>query len=273
MKKKQSIIAVALIGSALFFVSASLTSAQTSGGGVSGTQKVSTSTTTNTPKVLAAMERIRTRANKEIDRRLEALNKVTTRIGEMERISANAKTSLINVMQVQTTTLNTLREKIAGDTNIEVLRADVQSITKSYRIFALVIPQGHIIAAADRTIEIASALEDVGTKLGIRITEAQVEGNDVSALTALLNDFTAKIADAKMQAQVAIDGVAGLVPDLGDKAHMTANTEALKSARTNIQTAHADFVAAHKNAKMIIEKLKEIKKAESGVTASSTVAQ
>ena len=176
-------------------------------------------------------------------------------------------------MQVQTTTLNTLREKIAGDTNIEVLRADVQSITKSYRIFALVIPQGHIIAAADRTIEIASALEDVGTKLGIRITEAQVEGNDVSALTALLNDFTAKIADAKMQAQVAIDGVAGLVPDLGDKAHMTANTEALKSARTNIQTAHADFVAAHKNAKMIIEKLKEIKKAESGVTASSTVAQ
>lgn len=272
-KNTQSIVTATLLGSMIFFGGVSLTLAQTSGGGSQGTQKIATSTTINTPKVLAAMDRIRTRANKEINRRLEALNKVIRRIEEMKRISANDKDGLINTMQVQITALDTLKTKIAGDTDIEVLRADVQSITKSYRIFALVIPKGHIIAAADRTIEIASMMEDTGTKLSARITQAQTDGHDVSVIITLMDDFTIKIADAKIQAQAAIGGVAVLVPDLGDKAHMTANTEALKGARTNIQTAHADLVSAHKDAKMIIEKLKSMKKEGAPTNTSPTVAQ
>jgi hypothetical protein len=73
-----------------------------------------------------------------------------------------------------------------------------------------------------------------------------------------------KIADAKVQAQAAIDGIINLTPDGGDKAKMEANAAALKAARTAVKTAEQDLKAAREASKSVLSAIK-------GVGASAKV--
>src|SRR5690348_17049700 len=66
-------------------------------------------------KVSAATNtRIMDRADKEISRRIDALNALITRVGEMQKLSADEKTSLTSSIQAQIATLNDLKTKITA---------------------------------------------------------------------------------------------------------------------------------------------------------------
>ena len=119
----------------------------------------------------------------------------------------------------------------------------------------VIIPQGRVSATADEINTTADLLATLSAKLQTRITAAQTAGKDVSALTALLTDMNAKIADAKTQADAAVALVAMLTPDNGDKAKMDANNQALKDARAKIKAGLADLEAARKDAHSIIQAL------------------
>lgn len=198
----------------------------------------------------------RDRADREIERRIEALNKFETRVETLKKIGDAQKTSLGTSLQSQLTDLAALQTKVAADADLATLRADVQSLAKSYRPFALVIPQSATIAAADRALALIGTMTTVGEKLETRIADAKAAGSDVAALETSLADYAAKLKDAKTQAQAAIDAVTKLAPDNGDKAKMAANLNALKDARAKIQAAQQDFVAARKDAKDITQKLR-----------------
>src|SRR5260221_6677463 len=102
-------------------------------------------TTRGAAKALAAQEdkmaRLKTRAENEIDRRVAGLTKLIDRINGIQRLSADQKTTLVSQLQAEISALNSLKAKIASDTDIATLRTDVQSIVKSYRIYALFIPK------------------------------------------------------------------------------------------------------------------------------------
>ena len=105
--------------------------------------------------------------------------------------------------------MNSLATQITADGNSTTsLKTDIQSITGSYRIFALIIPQGAIEAATDRIMTIVSDMTTIGTKLQARI------GSSASAsVTSALADYNAKIADANTQAQAAASKISSLTPD------------------------------------------------------------
>ncbi len=219
------------------------------------------------------MSLITTRGDKEIDRRIDALNKLIVRIGEMKRVSDSEKTSISTEIQSQITALAVLKTKIDADTDIAVLRVDVKSITDSYRIFALIMPRNTILAAADRLNAIVVEMNAVGVKLQARVATAQSAGKDVTALTAALNDFTTKLTDAKIQSESAASGVASLTPDQGDKTKAAANRAALVAARGDIKTGTEDLKAARADVKKIIEALKAFNlevKANATSTATTT---
>jgi hypothetical protein len=194
------------------------------------------------------------RANQEITRRIASLNALNSRVNAMQRISASDKSSLSSTIQAQISAMNSLQTKIEADANSSSsLKADVQSITASYRIFALIIPQGAIDAAADRAMTIVSDMTTVGAKLQARVSAL---GNSASAtVISALADFNAKVADAKTQAQAAVSEISGLTPDQGNQTQMQANTSALKDARSKIQAAQKDFVAARQDAATIVKAL------------------
>jgi len=211
---------------------------------------------------------LQARANKEIDRRVNSLqNKLIPRIKNMKRLTADQKSSLTSQVQTEITSLNNLKTKIAGDTDLATLKADVRSIVTSYRVFALFIPQISLLSAADRTLTITDKINTLATKLQTRMQTAQNKGNDVSSLQTKLTDMQNKISDAKTQANNIINAVIPLTPG-----GYPGNTSTLQSARTMLQTAHQDVVTARQDAKVIIQGLRAFGKTKTAISPTGTPA-
>lgn len=196
------------------------------------------------------------RAQQEITRRVEALSKMQNRVTDMKRLSESERSDFEAAITAQVNTLTELKTKIDADTSTTTLKEDVQSITKSYRIFALILPQTAIAAAVDRVESIVATATDISAKLATRISAANAAGHDTATMSASLTDMNAKIQDAKTQAGAALSATVSLQPDNGDKTLMAANTAALKDAHAKIKAAETDLKAAKADAESIAKNLR-----------------
>lgn len=208
------------------------------------------------------------RADQEIARRISKLEQQNARIQAMMRVGADVKGSLNAALKAELAKLADMKAKIHADTDAQTFRADIQSITKSYRVFALVMPKAAIAAAAARVKSIADSLVEIGVKLEVRISAAATAGKDVAALTAALADLRTNAANAKAEADAAVALTTNLSPDNGDQATMQTNLAALQEARAKIRSAHEDLKAARQDVGVIIRGLKSF---GIGVNATTTV--
>jgi ABC-type transporter Mla subunit MlaD len=204
-------------------------------------------------KVSAVLTKAKDRADQEIDRRIESLQNFSNRVGTM-RMSDADRANLETTMREQIDSLTALKNKIESDTSTSTLKEAVKSITESHRIYALVIPKGSIVAAADRISKVTTQLQLFSTKLATRLTEAGAT-HDVSSLTATLSDMNAKIADATAQSQAAVSEVSALVPDNGDATAQAAIKAALQDANKKVHAAEKDLLDARKDAGVIVKGL------------------
>lgn len=218
----------------------------------------------------SAMAAAKAKADQEIDRRVVALTALAARIQAMQKVTDAFKQSLTTNVQAQITAFSQLKVKIDADTDAPALKADIESVTQSYRVYALFIPQGHIAAAADRAVTIATMMTTLGTKLQARIATEQSAGKDVTALTAALSDLGTKLSDAGTQAQTAVSISASLTPDAGDKTKMAANLAALKTARADIATAQKDLEVSVKDIATIIAGLKKLEVTTAATSTATT---
>jgi hypothetical protein len=225
---------------------------------------VSASTTTVRGQI--SITKAIARGDQEITRRITALTDLNTRIQAMVKVSATEKAKFSASIQSQINMLTILKAKIDGDTDATVLKADVKSITDSYRIFMLIMPQGRLMAASDRAETLVGLMNTLGAKLQVSITSAVSAGKNVSAAQTAYTDFTAKVSDANTQATNATAVIATLVPDNGNATVAASNKAALMASRADIKTATTDLQAARKDVTTIIKTLNS-----AGVTASSTV--
>ena len=255
MKNKISTLATSLILGALLVVPAS---AQTT-----------TAQTKLQARQATKLTNIISRSDKAIEARITSLNNLSTKIQSLKNVSDAEKVTLSSEIQTNLGDMNSLKTKIDADTDVATATNDDKSITKDYRVYALVLPQTNIAAAADRVTTITGMLTTISGKLQSRITADQTAGKDVTSLQSALTDLNAKVADANSQAATAQSGIASLVPDNGNQTTMQANTTALKAARANIKTATADLQAARKDANTITKGLKTLGGNSMG-TASST---
>ncbi len=206
----------------------------------------------------ARITRAKERAQEEIDRRIKALNALTERISAMKRVSEGFKGDLRATVNAEIANIEALRARIEANTSTSTLKTDIQSIARSYRVFALVLPKAQIAAAADRIVTMTATMSEIGAKLNTRIEAAAAAGSDTAALTEELRSLAENIDSANTHAQAAVDGTATLKPDEGDKAIMEANTAALKAAREELRLAHQDVQEGRKNIQTIIDGLKKL---------------
>ncbi|HZE86721.1 MAG TPA: hypothetical protein VE090_00805 [Methylomirabilota bacterium] len=185
---------------------------------------------------------LKDRADQEITRRLTSLQNLLTRISEFKKLSTTQKSSLTTQVQAEIAALTTLQAKINADTDTQTQRTDVQSIVQSYRVYALFIPQMQILGAADRMLTVTDNFTTEATTLQTKIDQAKADGKDVTELQPLLTDIQAKIADAKKQAQAAIDAVTPLTP-----AGYPGNATTLQSARKMLETGRNDLLLAQQD--------------------------
>lgn len=216
---------------------------------VNATINASVKTDTQATKIIA-------RSDTAIDARITALNDLSTRIGQLKNVSDSEKSTISATVATNVSGLTALKTKIDGETDVTTLESDEKTITGSFRIYALIIPQGRILASADRAVTIGALLSTVETKLQTRLNDAQTSGKDVSASATLIADMSAKITAANTEASAAAQGVIALKPDNGDKTVAASNHTALVAARAHMKTSTADLATARDDAKAIIKNLK-----------------
>lgn len=208
---------------------------------------------------------LKTRADREINRRINSLTQLQTRIKLIKRLTDTQKSTLTSQIQAEITSLTGLKTKIDADTDAIVLKSDVQSIVQSYRVYLLYIPQVHIFGAADSVLNLATSMSTLAGKLQFRINAAQTAGNNVSNLITYLTDMQAKITDAQIQANAAITLVTPLTPD-----GYPGNKPQLLSALKDLQTARLDLVAARQDGQKIIQGLHLLTVPKSATSSAKT---
>ncbi len=221
-------------------------------------QTAKSTPTAPTPKQAARMDNLVKRADQEITRRITNLSSLITRVQSTKKLPISEQGTLATAIQGQISDLNNLKTKIDADTDLTTLLADVQSIKKSYRIYALVIPQTTVIAAADRVMTLVDTMNTLGGKIQARLNATQSAGKNVTSLQATFSDFAAKVSDANTQAQAAVTAVFELTADNGNKTKMQSNASALKDARAKIRTAQQDLVTARKDIQTIVDGLRTL---------------
>jgi hypothetical protein len=241
-------------------------------GGVSATTHVraNASTTRAANQAQRAQnqdQRINTQSDTEVKNRITALNTLAARIQSMQNVSAGVKSTLGGEITTEIGNLTAVDAKVNADTSTTSKRDDLQTITADYRIYALIIPQANITAAADRVNTIVGMITTIDSKLDTRISQAQSSGKNVTSLTSASADIKTKIADASTQASAAVSLTVNLTPDQGDATKAAANKTALKSALADIKTAVADLKTARTDMGIIVNGVKG-----TNVNASSTTA-
>ena len=228
--------------------------------------KVTASSTAETTRAATAKEK----ADKEIDRRIASLTALLTRVTAMNKVTDALKVNLKTNVQNEIDGFTALKAKIDADTELATLKTDVQSITQSYRIYMLVVPQGRITAAADRMATVINMMVEMGTKLQARINTAKAAGSDTTALEASLTDLGNKLTSAQAHAQASVSAVAPLTPDQGDKTVQASNDAAIKKAQGEIKAGNQDLVDARKDIAAMVGGLAKLK-TNANSNASTTV--
>jgi|GEM_PF-6412366 len=190
---------------------------------------------------------LRSAGDTGIDKRLQSLEMLKKRIEQMAHLSANEKTEILNSINAQIKSLTDLKVKISTETGTTTLKADLEAITKSHRVYRLVIPQSAIKASVGRVYTIAGQMEAFGVKVETRIATASSRGKDTTEAQAAYTDFEGKIENAKKYADEAASLVANLTVDQGDSKLAQKNNEALKSAKVKLELAHKELQAARGN--------------------------
>lgn len=215
-------------------------------------------------------DNLKQRASNEITRRITSLTNVISKITAIKRLTDSQKAPLINGIQAEIESLKVLNTKIQADTDLTTLRTDIKSIVNSYRIYLLYLPQTQIIIAADKLLNTADTLTELAAKLQSRIDETKGKGEDVSSLETTLTDMQTKIADAKTQANNAINAVSALQPT-----GYPGNKTSLQSARSMLQAALKDLQSIRQDTQKIIVVLRKLGKnvvASPAITASPSAA-
>jgi hypothetical protein len=260
-------LSLGLINLAPAFVAAQTGAAVNTSAAVTAPGTTVNATAAASVKLTAAQATAVKRADAEIDRRTKALTDLNARVQTMQKVTDSFKAGISASITNEVNILNTLKAKIDADTDGATLKIDVQSITGSYRVFALVLPQGRIAAAADREVTLVSMMSTLGSKLQARIQTAATAGASTTAMTAALTDMAAKLQDAQAKAEASVTASSSLTPDAGDKTKMASNDAALKQARADLKAAQADLVAARKDVDTIVKGLAKI---SATANASST---
>lgn len=208
-------------------------------------------------------------ADNAVTKRLDDLNNMLVKISDMNNVSSMFTDHMKGLIDTEKDNLTTLKTQIDSESSTTALKSEIGSITKSFRIYALVIPQEQIAAASDRIKNIGNMLSAVGDKISSRL--AQNTFADTTAIQNQLTDFKSQISNASSLADQAISITAPLQPDNGDKTALTANTTALKQARGYLKNAQQDVKTARKDLTDMLKSLKSLSATSSiGQSATST---
>jgi hypothetical protein len=261
MKTRITAIAASLLlGSSLVLIgSASVAAAGPSNAGLSGKGVCAAyapgkaSAAPSGAKVTATLVGLKAFGDCEINRRFETLTDLTAKITASKVMTPTDASALKTEIGSTTAGLTSLKAKIDADTDLATLKADITGIATSFRVYLLVVPQVHLVNAADGVLFAQTKFAGINTKLTAAIAAAKAAGKDTTAAQADLNAMNASVTAA---AGLATPIPAALLPLTPAQYNGGTAGPILAGARTALATARDDLKSAEASAKACRDALK-----------------
>jgi hypothetical protein len=189
----------------------------------------------------------------EINRRFATLSDLSSKISASKVITSSDAAALQSEITSTTSGLTSLKAKIDADTDVATLKTDITGIAANFRVYLLVVPQAHLVNAADGVLAAQTKFADINTKLTAAIAAAKAAGKDTTAAQAHLDAMNASVAAAVGLASPLPAQLLPLTP-----AQYNGGTAGpiLTAARTALGTARDDLKSAVASAKACRDALK-----------------
>jgi hypothetical protein len=234
-----------VLGGALLVVSTGAVGAVTTPAGPAGKGVCATQATAahTTPTV----ESMRAWGDCEINRRFTTLTALSSAITASKVMTASDAAALRSEISSTRYGLTSLKATLDSATVVLALKADIVKIATDYRVYLLVVPQVHLVNAADGVLAAQSKFTDINTKLSARIATAKAAGKDTAAAQSDLDAMNAAVAKAVGLATPLPAALLALTPaqyNAGTAGPVISNARAAGvSARDNLKSALADAQA------------------------------
>jgi hypothetical protein len=178
-----------------------------------------------------------------IDLRVAALAKDTAAITAAKHLTDGDRSTLTSLISADTTAMNSLKTKVAGETTAAALKADATSMVDDYRIFILVGPKVRLTIVGDAEQAAISKLQTVHDKLADLVAKAKASGKDTGAAEQNLADMATAIGKAKTDSSGQVAAVLAIQPGpdgAGIKTKVAGVRQAIGTTRSDLKTAIAD---------------------------------
>jgi hypothetical protein len=202
-----------------------------------------------------------------IDQRLTSLADLRGKVSSSTYLTAGNKATLLGEIGAENDGLAALRVKIAGDTDRPTLAADCKSIVEHYRVYMLMIPQAHLMIASDAAAAIGQKLTDLAARLQADLERAKGAGKDTADAQRDVHNLNAAIS-AGTAGATPVDRLVNFVLPLNPSDY-EADEQNVKTARTDIGTAHTNFVRGRSDAKQVVADLKALNTPKPGASAAA----
>lgn len=187
----------------------------------------------------ATLQQIQAAATTAVNARVGALNDAIGKVQKATYLGSD-QAALLHTCQADVPGLQQLGQKIAADTTAPTARADYERIFTDYRVFVLVLPVSHLVAAIDRIDNtVDPRLTTTAGKISSRVTPA-----DQAQIQPLLTDLTNQVSTAKSATAGLPATLEGYTP-----AQWNTNHALLADAKGKLQTAKGAVTKARADAK------------------------
>jgi hypothetical protein len=199
----------------------------------------------------------RTRAETAINVRITAVDAALTTVQQTGWFAGSDQGSLENILtgdlngNGQAPGLNALLTTIKNETDPTKFKAEVQSIFSDYRIYALALPQVHLVRANDRlSVDTLPTLEQLSGDLKTAIAQEAKEGKNVTAAQEAVSNMDAQINTIEQKTTGTSAGLLAITPAGWNADHgvvlpfredVKAAVAAARQARQDGQTALKDL--------------------------------
>ena len=223
--------------------------------------------TEKTDKTSKSVDALKQTCEAAIDRRLTSLGDTQRKVSSSTYLTAANKATLLGEIGAENDGLAALRVKIAGDTDRPTLVADCKSIAEHYRVYLLMIPKAHLMIASDAAATIGQKLTDLAARLQADIEKAKGAGKDTSDAQRDLNSLKAATS-AGTAGAAPVNGLLNFALPLNPSEDQ-ADQRNVKTARTDVGTAHTNFVQARSHVKQVMADVAALKTPKAA-TATAT---
>jgi hypothetical protein len=181
---------------------------------------------------------VQARVDAAVKKRQVTIDRLTAALAARQHVTDAHRATLTATFSADSAALAAVDATVQGDTTCGQAVADGWKVVTDYRVYLLLVPQTHLVAASDLGTYAAGQLTAAEPKVRAAI-DALTDPQEKAAAQAKLDDMTTQVNGATSALSGVADGMLALKP-----ADIPAQLATIAGYRAKVATAHADLAKA-----------------------------